>query len=442
MRQIDAASPVDAGTARLCGKVAPVRAPGRAASRRQRLAMVTTGVLTTLLAACGSGPDASPDVPVVSWYVGPDRLDAAVLADACTQQAAGQYAIEVEQMPTDVLARHDLLVRRLLAKDDSMGLLSLDSAFTTAFGAAGFLTPVPDDQVAALGEGVAPAALAAATYGGRLVAAPWFLDPQVLWYRGNVAERAGLDATGPISWDDLIAGAQRVGVTIQIEDRDGSGMAEWVNALVAGAGGSLVSGTGRDAEAGLDSDAGRTAGSIVEYYDESGVGPGPSADALAAFARSDGGFLLASTSAVSDPALAAIQADMVAAPYPLVGNTSVAPLAGVALAVPASAPHREESFAALTCLTSAPVLQQLMTGAQHGASRVATYDDPAVAGAFRAAVGRDAVLTGVTVPATPFWAGVVDAIDETWLPVADVTQSATSEESQAEVEAVLRGRLR
>lgn len=406
--------------------------------------MIATGVATSLLlAACGAGPDAVRDVPTISWFVGPDRLDASVLAETCTAQSDRQYTIEVEQLPTDVLARHDLLVRRLLAQDESIDLLSLDSAFTAEFAAAGFLAPPPDDQVAGFSEGIAPPALAAATHDGRLVAVPWFLDPQVLWYRGNTAERAGLDPAKPISWDDLVAGAQRLGVTVQVEDRDGSGISEWVNALVAGAGGTLVSGTGRAADVGLDSDAGREAAAIVELHQQAGVGPGPSPDALAAFARPDGGFLVASTSAISDPALSTIQADVAAAPYPVVGNASVAPLAGVNLAVPASAPDQDQSFAAITCLTSPPVLQQLMAGPQHSASRVTMYDDETVTSAFRTtAIGRDAVMTGVTVPSTPFWALAVDAIDETWLPLADVSQGATPKASQSEVEAALQGRIR
>jgi len=397
------------------------------------------------VAACGggSGADAVRYIPTVSWSVGPDRLDAEALAATCTDQADGAYTIEVEQLPADVHDRHALLVRRLLAEDSSMDLVSLDSSFTTELAAAGFLTPVPDDRVQAAAEGVSPQALATVTRDERLVAVPWFLDPQVLWFRGNVAERAGLDTSKPISWDDLIAGAQRLGVTIEIEDRDGSGLSEWVNGLVAGAGGSLLSDARRSATAGLDTDAGRAAASVVEFYDQSGVGPGPSPDALTRFAGPSGGFLLASTSAVSDAALAAVQADMRATTYPLVGNTSVAPLAGVGLAVPRHTQDPDEAFDAITCLTSPTALQELMTGPQHAASRLSTFDDPAVAGAFRSIdAARAGVTSGVTVPSVPFWSLVVDALDETWSPVADVTQDATPDASQAEVRAAIRGGIR
>lgn len=397
------------------------------------------------LAACGASNDNVPYQPVITWQVGPDRVDAEALAQTCNDQAAGDYRIEVEQLPTDVSARHALLTRRLLAKDDSIGLISLDSAFTTEFAEAGFLAPIPEAQASALSEGVTPAALAAASHDGTLVVAPWFLDPQVLWSKGSTAERAGLDTTQPISWDDLVAGAQRLGVTIEIEDRDGSGLAEWVGALVSGGGGSLASGTGRSVTAGLDSAAGREAASIVELYQGSGVGPGPSADAVTRFAGAGGGFLVAPTSAISDPALSAVQADMRVTGYPTVVDASIAPLAGVGLAVPAygRALDRQAAFSTIECLTSPTSLQALSTVSQHTPSRIGVLDDPAVAGGFRSAdVARASATTGTTVPAVAEWANVVDALDETWRPLADVTPGATPRTSQAEVQAALDGTIR
>jgi multiple sugar transport system substrate-binding protein len=398
-----------------------------------------------LLAACGAANDNVRDLPVVTWQVGPDRLNAQSLAETCTEQSAGTYSIEVEQLPADVTARHAVLVRRLIAHDESIDLVSLDSAFTAELAEAGLLAPVPAAQAATLSEGVTPAALAAASHDGKLVVAPWFLDPQVLWLRGNVAERAGLDTSKPISWDDLVAGAQRLGTTIEIEDRDGSGLGEWVTALVAGGGGSLVNGAGRTGTAGLDSAAGREAASIVELYQGAGVGPGPSADALTRFAGGGGGFLLASTSAISDPALSAVESDLRVAAYPAVGTTSVAPLAGVGLAVPAHTAtlDKRAAFKAIECLTSPASMQALATGPQHTPSRLGVLDDPAVGGGLRSLdVARAAATTGVTAPITPAWMNILDALDESWRPLSDVTQDATPRTSQAEVEAALQGTIR
>jgi multiple sugar transport system substrate-binding protein len=381
-------------------------------------------------------------VPVLHWYVGPDRVDAEALAEACTDVSEGAYRLEVERLPTDVDERHAMLVRRLAAKDTSIDLLSLDSAFTAEFAAAQLLAPVPDDLAPAYSEGIAPKALAAATYDDQLVAAPWWFDPQLLWFRGNVAERAGLDTSKPIAWDDLLAGAERLGVTVQIEDRDGSGLAEWVNALVAGAGGTLLEGTGRDATVGLAGDPGREAAAVAEYLAETGVGPGPSPDALTEFASSDGGFLLGSSSIISDPDVAPVAADLGWAAYPTVAGKSVAPLSGVALAVPLYAPESALSYDAITCLTGPESMSALMTNAGHSASRTATYEaEDVVAGYPMAEVTKAAVESGAAVPSTPYWQLVRTALEESWQPLAEVTVDDTPRESQAAVRRRLSGGL-
>ena len=395
-----------------------------------------------MLAACGSSGQKPGSTPVLTWYVGPDRADTTALARTCTDAAKGAYEIRVEQLPADVNARHAMLVRRLQAKDTSIDLLSLDSAFTAEFAAAQFLAPIPEELKVPFAQGIAPTALAAATYDGQLAVAPWWFDPQLLWYRGNVAERAGLDTTKPISWDDLVAGAERLGVTIQMADDDGTGLAQWVNALVAGAGGKLVDGTGRDAKVGLDTAAGRAAASVVEFYLESDRGPGPSKDALKKFAAPNGGFLLAPSSVISDPDVAAVASDMAWTAYPTVTDTSVAPLSGVGLAVPLYAPHSDLSYQAISCLTSPTALATIMASAGHSASRLTTYDDPAIKTSYpMAAVTKPAVQSGATLPVTPYWPVAEAALDDTWLPLRDFSQDTTLERSQKAVSAAIAGEL-
>ena len=54
------------------------------------------------------------------------------------------------------------------AKDTSIDLLSLDSAFTAEFAAAGFLAPLPEELKAPFAQDIAPAALAALWLEGSL----------------------------------------------------------------------------------------------------------------------------------------------------------------------------------------------------------------------------------------------------------------------------------
>ncbi len=145
-----------------------------------------------LAAACGGSPDedAVDDVPVLHWYVGPERADVDALAQTCSEGSGGDYRIEVERLPDDVEERHATLMRRLLAKDDSIDLFSMDTAWSAEMAAAQVLAPVPEDLKTPFAQDVAPAALRSVTVDGLVVAAPWTFDPWLLWWRGNTAERA------------------------------------------------------------------------------------------------------------------------------------------------------------------------------------------------------------------------------------------------------------
>ena len=412
----------------------------------RRAGVLTVAVLTfALFAACTPAHKIeknSSGATILHWYAGPDRVDSVALAEACSRASGGDYELKVEQLPQDADERHNLLVRRLSAKDPAIDLIGLDDSFTAEFAKAQFLAPVPDDLAPAYAKDVFPKALSAATFDGALVAAPWWFDPQLLWYRGTVAERAGLDMTKPVAWDKLIAGAARIGVGVEIDDSDGRGVPDLVSALVVAAGGKVVDGPGSRSPVGLQSEAGEKAASIVQFYNEAKIGPGPSAEAPAKFAGTSGGFLLAPTSVVSDPALTAVAADVQWAPYPVVDadSPSVAPLAGVALAVPLYAPRSDLSYKAITCLTSAESMQALMTSAGHSSSRMTTYDD-VKASYPMADVAKKAVTSGAAVPKTPYWQGARAGILDTWLPINAVETLITPRTSQKAVIARLAGEL-
>lgn len=412
-----------------------------------RVTAVVAVLLCAALTACSPSATTvknSAGATVLNWYVAPDRADAAAIASACSQASDGKYDLRVVPLPADADARHNLLVRRLAAKDPSIDLIGLDDSFTAEFAVAQYLAPVPDDLALAYSKDAFPAALKAASYDGSLVAAPWWLDPQVLWYRGAVAERAGLDMTKPVAWDALLEGAARVGVSVEIDDANGRGVPDWVNALVADAGGKVVDGPGRKAPIGLSGQAGAAAGSIIQFYEESKSGQGPSDEALARFASTSGGFLIAPTSALADPAVAAVARDMTAAAYPVIDPSSpgIAPLAGVNLAVPLFAPHSELSFDAITCLTSDTTLASLMSSSAHSSSKSTTYDIPGITSSFpMAAVAKAAVESGATVPQTPYWQLIRAGLQKSWQPLASVSTSTTPRTSQQIVKAILAGEL-
>ena len=400
-----------------------------------------------LLAACSpsvKGEKNSAGTTILHWYVGPDRVDTKALAKACSQASGGDYELKVEPLPADADIRHNLLVRRLSAKDPSIDLIGLDDSFTAEFASAQLLAPIPDDLAPVYSKDIFPKALAAATFDGALVAAPWWFDPQLLWYRGTVGERAGLDMTKAVTWEKLISGAKRVGVGVEIDDANGRGVPDWVSSLVGSGGGQIVDGAGRSSTVGLDTLAGTEAAGVVQFYYESSIGRGPSADALTKFAGASGGFLLAPSSVVSDPALAVVAAELQWAPYPVIdaSSASIPPLAGVALAVPLYAPHSDLSYKAISCLTSQSSMQALMSSAGHSSSRATTYDLSAVVGSYpMAALTKQALADGAAVPQTPYWQLVRAGLLDTWLPLASVQTSTTPVGSQKAVVARLAGEL-
>jgi multiple sugar transport system substrate-binding protein len=397
-----------------------------------------------LVAACGSHVEAK--TTVLYWYAAPDDANLQSLAEACTQASAGRYQIKLRTLPADIEARRRELLRRLLAHDDSADIISADSSLTAELGAAKVLAPVPQDRIESFTAGNFPQATRASSYGGELVTVPWWLDPYLLWARGAVARRVGLNPHTPLTWTQVLTRARRLDAPIAIDAQGGAGLTAWVNSLVSQAGGHLLVGDTRAPKVGLDTAAGRRAAGIVEAYSDAGVGVGlargPSTEARSLFAGPHGGLLLAPSSAISDPTLAAVALDLSWGPYPVVDPTAVggAPLVGMGLGVPLFARHPSLAYAAIGCLTAVPQEIALMNSSGHSAARQTIYDEIAIKTNYPfTAVAQSAVAHGVIEPRTPWWHLVRRAIDQTWSPVGDVDARATPRESDQRVVALLAG---
>ena len=102
--------------------------------------------MALVLVACGGAAERDADgPPVLRWFVGPERADVEALAQSCSDASGGAYEIEVDRLPDDVEDRHADLLRRLLARDDSIDLFSMDTAWSAELAAAQVLAPVPED---------------------------------------------------------------------------------------------------------------------------------------------------------------------------------------------------------------------------------------------------------------------------------------------------------
>ncbi|HZI39268.1 MAG TPA: extracellular solute-binding protein, partial [Acidimicrobiia bacterium] len=256
--------------------------------------------LGLLLGAACTGGDTGAATPVLGWYVNPDNGGQAELAAACSAASGGRYRISVSTLPNDASGQREQLVRRLAAKDRSIALMSLDPPFVAEFAEAGFLRAFTADEAAGLTAGVLSGPVEGATWDGRLVAAPFWANSQLLWYRKAAAARAGIDpGAGPLSWDQIITGAERAATTVGVQGNRYEGYTVVISALVASAGGQVLERpeAGRDARPSLDTPAGRRAAEVISRLGRSkaadpGLATADEEATRAAFQGPRGGFMV------------------------------------------------------------------------------------------------------------------------------------------------------
>ena len=106
----------------------------------------------------------------------------------------GAYKVDIQTLPNDASQQREQLVRRLAAQDSSIDVMSLDPPFVAEFANAGFLRAFDKaDETHAHRRASSTAPLKTAYWNDQLVAAPFWANTQLLWYRKSVAQAAGVD---------------------------------------------------------------------------------------------------------------------------------------------------------------------------------------------------------------------------------------------------------
>ncbi|HEX3540030.1 MAG TPA: extracellular solute-binding protein [Acidimicrobiales bacterium] len=398
-------------------------------------------VLSAGLAACGGGSHSG--VTTINWYVNPDSSGATdVVAAACSKQSNGQFKLVVNPLPSTADAQREQLVRRLAAKDSAIDLMSVDPPYTAELANAGWLSPFTDAERAQILQGVLASPTQSAIWKGQLVAAPFFANTQLLWYRKSVAAKAGVDPNSPtFTWDQMIDAAVKTGTTVAEQGQKYEGYMVWINALVLSAGGSILQNNdkGRDATASLNSAAGRQAADIIKKLATSKAAPPGLSNAdeeasRAAFEGPTGGFLLnwpyvyaAMQGNVKDGSLSAsVFNDVGWARFPRVtaATPSQPPLGGINLAISKFSAHRAATLQALQCLISPALEKQNMLMSGNPVSNGTVYDDPDIQKKFpMAGLMRDSINAGGSRPVTPYYGDVSSSIQRTWHPPAAISPS-------------------
>jgi multiple sugar transport system substrate-binding protein len=420
--------------------------------QRSVIVLAVTGLVAATLTACGSGGGKTASL---TWYINPDNGSQAVIAKECSSESNGAFKIKTQLLPNDASQQRQQLVTRLAAKDGSIDLMSLDPVFIAEFAEAGFFAPIPQADDAAFTNNIVAPAVQASTWGGKLVAAPFWANTQVLWYRKSIAQAAGLDMTQPVTWDQIIDAAQKAGKTVGVQADLYEGYTVWINALISGAGGKIVQNPGaqaKDLKLGLSTPAGEAAAAIIEKLTKAGVG-GPSLStneepqSLDLFsAAGTSGFLVnwpytySQLTTVSKPSYLS---DIGWTTYPetVAGQTSKPPFGGIEIALGAYGSHKAAALAATKCITSEAKQKEYMLASGNPAANKAVFDDPAVQKQFPdglAALIRQSLENSAPRPQSQYYGDLSTALQKSFSPPGSVN-AGTPKKASSYILQVLKG---
>jgi multiple sugar transport system substrate-binding protein len=399
-----------------------------------------------LLSACG-GDSGKPELV---WYINPDNGGQDAVAAECSTD---DYTISTQVLPQDAGQQRIQLARRLAAKDPEIDLMSLDPPFTAEFADAGFLAEVPQDARAQLEEqGTFKGAMDAATWKDELVVFPFWSNTQVLWYRKSFVDKAGLDMSKPVTWDQIIDAADENDAEIGVQANKYEGYVVWINALVEGAGGHILEDAdeGVDATITLGDGAGQDAAAVIEKLATAEAAPADlsvsnEGTAASTFGSDKGSFMVNWTYIWHnyDETAPDVAKDIGYTRYPqtVEGEESRPPYGGIGIGVSAYSDQKDIALEAAACLTG-PEMQGInadKTGNMPASTK--GYEYEALQKSFPAdllQLFQDSVDAAAPRTVTPYWSDVSGSIQNIWHPPRSVDKD-TPERSSVFIEDVLKG---
>ncbi|GAA1936127.1 extracellular solute-binding protein [Nocardioides hwasunensis] len=412
------------------------------------------------MSACGGGDD----TPTLNWYVNPDGVDTfRTYAEECSTD---QYDIAVQLLPASATDQRTQLARRLAAGDSSTDLMNLDPVFVAEFANAGWLQKVADDVASDITDGgdYLEGAADTVTWDDGVYALPLWANTQVLWYRKSLAEAAGLDMSQPVTWDQVIDAADKEGGTVGVQANKYEAYVVWINALMQGAGGDIVSDTeaGRDAKVDLDSQAGKDAAAVIQKLADSNAkqpdftvsNEGTSLGQMFP-ASGPGEFMVNWTFVYANykglvgkpggPADEQEFEDLGWARYPqtVAGEESKPPIGGIDIGVGAYSEHPDWAMEAAQCITSTEAQVDLAVNDGLMPSTNSAYEKVAATGDFPEdllELYRTSVDEGGARPKSPFYSQISSAVQSVWHSPTSVNPDSTPQKSAEFLSQVLAGK--
>jgi len=405
-------------------------------------ALALLPALAMLLVGCGSQ---APAVPALSWYVFDEPSGAFVAAARhCSDGSQGAYRVDLQPLPADADQQREQLVRRLAAGDTAIDIIGMDVIWTPEFAAAGWILPWPQAPAERARTGRIGATVQSATWDGRLWAAPFTTNAQLLWYR---TDRVGAP---PATWDEMIDVAEHIGAggRIEVQGARYEGLTVLFVSLLASAGGAVLSEDGR--RPGLAEAPTRRALTLMRRLARSpATGPGLAGaredQSRLAFESGGAAFMVNYTyvwpsARTNAPAVAR---DMGWARWPAVDadRPSRVTIGGINLGVSAFSRHPALALDAAACIAGAD--NQRIAAERGGLppTTAALYDDPAVRTTFPFAdLLRATLRAAVQRPQTPLYNDVSLAISHTLHPMAEIDPERDVERLRDAVDRALHSR--
>jgi trehalose/maltose transport system substrate-binding protein len=423
----------------------------------------TSGVVLTLAlavltaAGCGGG-SSSKGPPTLNWYVFNEPSGSfSGAADKCSKESGGKYKIVVQPLPTDADQQRELIVRRLAANDSSVDIVGMDVIWTAEFAEAGWIKPWTGQNEQKAIQGDLPGPVATAKYKGKLYAAPFTSNTQILFYRKDRVP------SPPKTWDEMIAQAKKIGPNgkIQAQGARYEGLTVWFNSLVASGGGQIVTNNGNTVALGPPA---VKAASIIKTIASDPVIADPALennkedDARLNFEKGGSSFEINYTFAWASANDAVSKAPDAAAKkaaedfrskigfarWPSVnpGTPSHVTLGGINLGVGSFGKHRDLAFAAATCLRQ-PV-NQIPASLKGGLlpTTASLYNNPDLKKAFPfTGILKAEIADGVARPVTPFYSDISQAIQRSLHPERDINPSSTINDMKSKLDKAKKGEL-
>jgi multiple sugar transport system substrate-binding protein len=399
-------------------------------------------ILGAIFGLAGCGPTQTPGPPTLRWYVFKEPSGAfAQAARRCSAASQGRYAVELADLPSDADQQREQLVRRLAARDDDIDLIGMDVIWTAELAAAGWILPWPEALARQVRDGRLAGPVASATYRGRLWAAPFTSNTQLLWYRTDRVPEP------PTTWDMLIRQAEAIGDggRIQVQGERYEGLTVLFVSLLASAGGAVLDPSGEHVS--LEPEPTRKALALMKRLATS-----PAADPALATSREDQSRLafesgssafMVNYTYVWPSALAnvpAIAEHMGWVRWPRVDpdRPNRVTIGGINLGIGAYSRYPALAFEAAACLVSDD--SQRIAAGLGGLppTAAALYDDPQVRRTFPfAEVLRATLEDAVQRPQSPVYSDISLAIARTLHPMRDIDPERDTARLRAAIDRAL-----